>query len=266
MTREEYHKLLRSDYWKGFSYSIIKERNFTCEDCGAYYPQERNKLQVHHLVYRDIAPWSYKPKEMVVLCEDCHKKRHGLYRYKPKDDSFKEKVHAILLNVLYKIKHSFKRRSYRGFFFILLILGIVLYGMEMDKKKKREVQENIEVNIEQNNTKDEKIKSSKAKKSRTTKESVIENETEKVNSEFEDENTSSEEDDFEVVEETDVVKPVEEQVMNIKEARKHAKAVKKALKEGVSTEGTTEEILERVEQAKAARKAAKKAQETPTEE
>ncbi len=79
MTREEYERLLQSDYWKGYSYSLIKERNFTCEDCGRSFPNERNKLQVHHLVYRDAYPWSYKPEELIVLCEDCHRKRHGMY-------------------------------------------------------------------------------------------------------------------------------------------------------------------------------------------
>ena len=78
MTREEYEKLLKSEYWKGYSYSLIKERNFTCEDCGKRFFNERNKLQVHHLVYRDINPWSYNPDEVVVLCESCHKKRHGI--------------------------------------------------------------------------------------------------------------------------------------------------------------------------------------------
>ena len=53
--------------WKGYSYSLIKERNFTCEDCGKTFYNERNKLQVHHLVYRDTNPWSYKPEELVVL-------------------------------------------------------------------------------------------------------------------------------------------------------------------------------------------------------
>ena len=42
------------------------------------FPNERNKLQVHHLAYRDANPWSYDPDELVVLCEECHKKRHGL--------------------------------------------------------------------------------------------------------------------------------------------------------------------------------------------
>ena len=78
MTKEEYERLLKSDYWKGYSYSLIKERNFTCEDCGRRFYGERNKLQVHHLVYRDVNPWSYSPDEVIVLCEDCHKKRHGI--------------------------------------------------------------------------------------------------------------------------------------------------------------------------------------------
>ena len=41
MTKEEYNNLLQSDYWRGYSYSIIKERNFTCQDCGRKYPNMR---------------------------------------------------------------------------------------------------------------------------------------------------------------------------------------------------------------------------------
>ena len=83
MTKEEYERLLKSDYWRGYSYSLIKERNFTCEDCGRQFLNERNKLQVHHLVYRDTNPWSYNPDEVVVLCEECHKKRHGIIEPEP---------------------------------------------------------------------------------------------------------------------------------------------------------------------------------------
>lgn len=83
MTKEEYERLLKSDYWRGYSYSLIKERNFTCEDCGRQFLNERNKLQVHHLVYRDTNPWSYNPDEVVVLCEECHKRRHGIIEPEP---------------------------------------------------------------------------------------------------------------------------------------------------------------------------------------
>ena len=88
MTKEEYKRLLQSDYWKGYSYSLIKERNFTCEDCGRKFENERNKLQVHHLVYRDVNPWSYNPDEVVVLCEECHKKRHGIATAPEQDASY----------------------------------------------------------------------------------------------------------------------------------------------------------------------------------
>lgn len=92
MTKEEYEKLLKSDYWRGYSYSLIKERDFTCEDCGRRFYNERNKLQVHHLVYRDVNPWSYRPDEVVVLCEECHKRRHGLLTEQEtkKDDAASE--------------------------------------------------------------------------------------------------------------------------------------------------------------------------------
>lgn len=91
MTKDEYERLLKSDYWKGYSYSLIKERNFTCEDCGRSFYNERNKLQVHHLVYRDVNPWSYRPEEVIVLCEECHKKRHGIPTESAENTSYSQK-------------------------------------------------------------------------------------------------------------------------------------------------------------------------------
>lgn len=80
MTKQEYKQLLNTDYWKGYSYAIIKERNFTCQDCNKYFPGQRNKLQIHHLKYKgnDTKPWSYDPDEIIVLCDECHRKRHGI--------------------------------------------------------------------------------------------------------------------------------------------------------------------------------------------
>lgn len=97
MTKEEYEKLLQSDYWKGYSYSLIKERNFTCENCGRSFPNMRNMLQVHHLVYRDVNPWSYKPEELIVLCKECHQKRHGIHpdaEAIPEEETINEKIDA----------------------------------------------------------------------------------------------------------------------------------------------------------------------------
>ena len=78
MTREEYKSLLNSDYWRGYSYAIVKERDWTCEECGKKFQYQRNMLNVHHLTYHnDNKPWQYDKEELQLLCKDCHAKRHG---------------------------------------------------------------------------------------------------------------------------------------------------------------------------------------------
>ena len=77
MTKEEYKSLLNSDYWRGYSYAIVKERDWTCEDCGKKFKYQRNMLNVHHLTYHnDNKPWQYDKEELLLLCKDCHAKRH----------------------------------------------------------------------------------------------------------------------------------------------------------------------------------------------
>lgn len=78
MTKEEYKSLLNSDYWRGYSYAIVKERDWTCEECGKKFQYQRNMLNVHHLTYHnDNKPWQYDKEELQLLCKDCHAKRHG---------------------------------------------------------------------------------------------------------------------------------------------------------------------------------------------
>ena len=152
MTREEYERLLQSPYWKGYSYALIKERNFTCQDCGRSFPNERNKLQVHHLAYRDANPWSYDPDELVVLCEECHKKRHGIIsdptpieepkvpetdnytrsyssEYNTSERDVRPRAHR------YPVYYPRKRRKRRGFLFVVCILAAVLFLRNPDEKQ-----------------------------------------------------------------------------------------------------------------------------------
>ena len=80
MTKSEYKKLLESDYWRGYSYAIIKERNWTCEQCGKYIPYARNEFNVHHKKYiNDRKPWQYDADLLQVLCKECHAKAHNKY-------------------------------------------------------------------------------------------------------------------------------------------------------------------------------------------
>lgn len=84
MTKEENDILLASNYWIGYSHKLIKERHFTCENCGAHYPGKREMFEVHHLVQRDIKPWLYEPEEVMVLCKDCYARRDGI-KARPKN-------------------------------------------------------------------------------------------------------------------------------------------------------------------------------------
>lgn len=155
MTKEEYENLLQSDYWKGYSYSLIKERNFTCEDCGRSFPNMRNMLQVHHLVYRDANPWSYKPEELIVLCKECHKKRHGIYsdaEAVPKEKITNEKEDAQPYTNTYTEEMS-KRYAYNNFprkkrnwfkYAVLLYVIIYLFNLVLvDNSKEPKAQEII---------------------------------------------------------------------------------------------------------------------------
>lgn len=156
MTREKYENMLKSDYWKGYSYSLIKERNFTCEDCGRRFPNERNKLQVHHLVYRDVNPWSYRPDEVVVLCEECHRKRHKInegssqnshdtwrgFASSSSTDTFASNDRTDLdrnrINKSYKNKTKHRRKFKFKYVLYILLLAIVLSysGIVFPNKKK----------------------------------------------------------------------------------------------------------------------------------
>ena len=172
MTKEEYEKLLKSDYWKGFSYSLIKERNFTCEDCGRQFYNQRNKLEVHHLVYRDINPWSYRPEEMIVLCEECHKKRHGLYSEPKTDNHDHSSIDPYYVEPQKKPKWKY---IYYGVMFLLLF--ILLFGWDKISNKSSKNSEVIivEPTDQPSETKTNNVKSSTSKTIETKKEITTNN-------------------------------------------------------------------------------------------
>lgn len=156
MTKDEYEKLLKSDYWKGYSYSLIKERNFTCEDCGRHFPNERNKLQVHHLVYRDTNPWSYKPEELIVLCEDCHKRRHGIIS---EQNGEYESECPNSQNTREWVKNPERRFKKSYLAYILLMLFLIWIGLGHNQKNEtKEKIDNVQ-NVNKDIIKDDDINS-----------------------------------------------------------------------------------------------------------
>lgn len=69
-----------------YSLRILYRDNFTCQDCGEfhahknehgiYIPIDDGKLNVHHIVPVSEGGGD-EPTNLVTLCIDCHKKRHG---------------------------------------------------------------------------------------------------------------------------------------------------------------------------------------------
>ena len=251
MTKEEYEKLLKSDYWKGFSYSLIKERNFTCEDCGRTFYNERNKLQVHHLVYRDIKPWSYKPEELIVLCEDCHKKRHGIETNEPLDYSgfmVDKDTMTISSSDINKDYNSFsnqngeKRRNYIKYAALCVLSFLVIWGVrniQIPRNSSTIEQEQISREVPFANS--DNIVSSPNSSSITSPEIIV------PQKDIEIPNTE----DYSIIEQgRDILSTENEEKglspVELVEKRHHEDVVKQAKSAGVSTEGSTVEILQRI--------------------
>ena len=255
MTKEEYEKLLKSDYWKGFSYSLIKERNFTCEDCGRTFYNERNKLQVHHLVYRDIKPWSYKPEELIVLCEDCHKKRHGIISESDKQDysgivkdtstissgDIEKEIPSSNLNGNQKKKII--KYIILGVLILFAFLGVRKISMTptvVHQKEKESIQ------VPSSNARQEKTPARPPyipqKNYATSPNKIVIPEPEEYLSSTEN-NETLENNEKELT------------TMELLERRQHADVVRQAKRAGVSSEGTTMEILDRIQHADVVRQA-----------
>lgn len=269
MTKEEYQKLLQSDYWKGYSYSLIKERDFTCEDCGRWFYNESDKLHVHHLVHRDVNPWSYNPDEVVVLCEDCHKKRHGLF-VAPRQDTtdsqspfgddgngfpfadFDVKAPFVNDSDIEKIFASWKAGPYEnarspypiepepksGFKFIYVLYGVLLFLCIMIGKELFFSSKSVSGNRPSYEEVGKSAERTASEVPLETAESAAAMQAERAASRAVDEEESEKETSREL------------STSEILERKTHARVVKQAQRAGVSTEGTTSEILERITRKK----------------
>ena len=285
MNREEYERLLQSDYWKGYSYSLIKERNFTCQDCGRRFENERNKLQVHHLVYRDTNPWSYKPEELIVLCEECHKKRHGIIiDSEPAYDSTDTEKYRQQTNYstrsgdsssyerdpyIYPMESNKRFSNKRILFGVLILLGLFVGISKLINLVSEKEDESIRAPYQQ--VDDDKREVSEP----TTIKAASQKNSEKRRDNYTNKNATkigvigSKNNSLITEEEKEMHSPVErreefgsqpQEVMTAKperdlstlellEKRQHEDVVKQAKRAGVSTEGSTIEILDRIQHA-----------------
>ena len=69
----DYKDKLKDPRWIKRRREIMERDNHRCMICG----EDSVLLNVHHLRYRkDAEPWEYDDRELVTLCEDCHKMVH----------------------------------------------------------------------------------------------------------------------------------------------------------------------------------------------
>ena len=70
--KEDYYRYLESITWKLKRLEVLKRDRFRCRDCGRC----NCSLQVHHLTYANL--YDEPLEDLITLCDDCHKKRHGI--------------------------------------------------------------------------------------------------------------------------------------------------------------------------------------------
>lgn len=71
LRQEEYRRYLKTDHWKITRAEALRLGHYRCKDCGA-----TANLQVHHLTYARRG--HERQSDLVVVCDKCHKKRHGI--------------------------------------------------------------------------------------------------------------------------------------------------------------------------------------------
>ena len=281
MTKEEYERLLQSDYWKGYSYSLIKERNFTCEDCGRSFPNERNMLQVHHLVYRDVNPWSYRPEEVIVLCKECHQRRHGILP-EPESEPVEEKTaHNDNYTQSYSSSYNTSERNigpesrrfeypvypeenknWTKYTIIACLLALLLYFGFRHKDSPTPDSNKLEVSSTEQVVVPEEaqpVSPSVSKPIKTDSKRERPSQADAIKADQTDEETvlTQEQEVSMPSPETTTKKEEtrEKTTLEILEERNHASVVEQAKRAGVSTEGTTIEILERINHASVVKQA-----------
>ena len=69
-----YKEQLLDKRWRLFREFAIEARGGVCENCGS-----KKNLVIHHLIYKDgYNAWDYSVKDVVCLCNNCHKKIHNI--------------------------------------------------------------------------------------------------------------------------------------------------------------------------------------------
>ena len=69
-----YEELLKDPRWQRKRLEVMQADNFTCQACF----RKDKTMNVHHKRYvHGVMPWEYDTRDLITLCDDCHKKHHN---------------------------------------------------------------------------------------------------------------------------------------------------------------------------------------------
>jgi len=75
---DKYQEYLMSPIWGRKKKRLVRNRKFTCERCERRLPSFKS-FHIHHLSYDNLFHESRKKsKDLLVLCQNCHKEIHGI--------------------------------------------------------------------------------------------------------------------------------------------------------------------------------------------
>ncbi len=98
----KYKAYITSIEWYTMKLDIIQLKGCKCEKC--LEKKQPNKLQLHHITYDNLYYESLK--DLMLLCETCHMKEHGIIKEKRIIKPKKNKSKLLLSEYNNKIKQN----------------------------------------------------------------------------------------------------------------------------------------------------------------
>lgn len=150
MHRRTYTELLRDKKWQKKRLEVFQRDEWTCTKC-SYKTDEYQSLHVHHKRYlAGYNPADYDLDDLETLCEECHRKEHGIIDVSEYDLALDEhdQVVSYDLRKLKRIGFSLKGYleqdteflKYQGYFTIIHLSTNQTFRLFATKKLKAQIE------------------------------------------------------------------------------------------------------------------------------
>ena len=150
MPRRTYTELLRDKKWQKKRLEVFQRDDWTCTNCNCK-TEEYQSLHIHHKRYiAGYDPADYDLEDLETLCEECHRKKHGIIDVSEYDLALDENDQVVSydLKKLKKVGFSLKGYieqdteffKYRGHFIIVHLSTNQAFKVFATKKLKAQIE------------------------------------------------------------------------------------------------------------------------------